>query len=148
LDPALAGRGGVSESPKRERTESVWFRREQSARGGAPHVCDTYAACPRGLGSLSSPMAAVALGFARFRPSGADRIAASDLAALRARTRGSATGIEEMSVAREEQVRALAGSETERQGASDGCNDQRDRGEAVLVGCACGRWNQTGASRY
>jgi hypothetical protein len=28
-------------------------RREQGARDGMPHVCDTYAACPRGLGSLS-----------------------------------------------------------------------------------------------
>ena len=36
-----------------------------------PHVCDTYAACPRGLGQpVASPVAAVALGFGRLRSSG------------------------------------------------------------------------------
>ena len=36
-----------------------------------PHVCDTYAACPCGLGQpVASPVAAVALGFGRLRSSG------------------------------------------------------------------------------
>ncbi len=46
-------------------------RREQGARDGVPHVCDTYAACPRGLGQpVASTVAAVALGFGRRHASG------------------------------------------------------------------------------
>ena len=49
-------------------------RREQGARDGVPHVCDTYAACPRGLGQpVASAVAAVALGFGRFHERASER---------------------------------------------------------------------------